>query len=779
MIDEAIVAACGALIVGDGAAPWSAWEADESLRDIELLGEAGDCCYDRPSIGVAYALWHHGARTQDALRMLLPMIERNGTQELNVVDLGCGTGATACAALLAVDAMRRIRRPAPESVLVLGVDQSTFMVDVARDIVAVLSARLDLPKVRTEFLVSRWEDVKPADSRTVITAGYLLDHSDREHADEIADRLESLAERTGAEEVVLSTTAGKEPLLDRLTTRLDKHGWRDAGSPLADPIRGDGMAQCRDLRSRWYRGLGVTRDREGYLDAVPTWRGPAPAARALSGATGRVGATLFDSSEHLLEFDDQQREAATPADGPTVITGPAGSGKTLVLAERVALTVVSAKAEANLRILVTAFNKEVVALLEQYVTDALHRHSAHVDAREQRWENDKGNVKLSVRVQGRRATIQFLNRDKLPTQVFRVRSQDFEDWWTTIKRRRQGLPPDDRRRLDELSDAFLESEFERFIVGKGRLDKENYVKADRPGSGRRLGEHQKELIWDLTMEPRIASHGMQRLLAIERGAPSATLSRLGHVFIDECQDFGEAEIRLLAACAPGSQRLCMAGDPSQSIHLGRSYRHPVFDGRRWRSHRLEGSYRLPIRVCEALQPLARALIERGVPGVEGEIDAVLLGPRKRSVLGIRPVVVRAEDLRGQLPAVLGTYGRTLNDRRLFVADSCEWIRGVVKGAALEWEVTCGSMLEFKGCEWSAVIATDAWAWSKRKDVNDPDYVSALQQQALTALTRSKALLVIVLAEPSRRFEPVTRFLGLADPARLLFWTEEAKHRFVG
>jgi hypothetical protein len=777
IIDEAIVTACAPLVEGERSADWSAWEVDQSLRDVERLRSV-DCCYDRPSIGVAYALWHHGARTQDALRIVLPMLERNGTRALSIVDLGCGTGATACAVLLAMDARRHMGCVVPEAVAVIGVDQSIFMTSVGSRVVDALRVRLHASEVATSFVASRWETVEVPTARTVITAGYLLDHSDREHADEVAARLEVLANRVDADEIVLSTVAIKRLLVEQVATKMADLEWAPLAGSLAEPLRGSGMTRCRGLRSRWYRNLGVRRDPPSYLEVVPRWcEGGPPVVRGLSRAPGRVGETLFPPPSDELELDPAQRAAAAPADGPTVIAGPAGSGKTLVLAERIARTVISPTAEPDLRILVTAFNKEIVMLLRRLVTDALRRRGAEVSVQ---GDDEPGRVTVDVRVHGRRATLSFYNRDKLPTRVFNVPRasaiQDSREWRRTISQRRQQLPADERHRLEGFSDGFLESEFVRFIVAKGRRDQRSYVAAGRPRSRRALGPRQKEAIWRLVMEPPIPSHGLQRLRAIQKGVPARPYS---HIYVDECQDFGEAELRLLGSSALTPERLCVAGDPSQSIHLGQSYRRPTFQGRNWRPHHLEGSHRLPLRICQALRPLAERLIERGAVDVADETDAILLGPRKDSVLGVRPIVVLAEDLRQRLPTILDAYARAVEDHRLFVGDGRPWICSDVSLAAEGWDMTAGSMLEFKGCEWPIVVATDAWDESGRQEQGDADYIATLEQHVFTGLTRATRLLVIALSKPMYRFDPVSRFLGRIDRNRLLFWTEDASRRFDG
>jgi hypothetical protein len=65
-----------------------------SHDDLFALSRGDDCTYDRPTIGLAYAAWYQGRRIQHLVRALAPRALA-ASEDLNVVDLGGGTGATA------------------------------------------------------------------------------------------------------------------------------------------------------------------------------------------------------------------------------------------------------------------------------------------------------------------------------------------------------------------------------------------------------------------------------------------------------------------------------------------------------------------------------------------------------------------------------------------------------------------------------------------------------------------------------------------------------------
>ena len=122
----------------------------------------------------------------------------------------------------------------------------------------------------------------------------------------------------------------------------------------------------------------------------------------------------------------------------------------------------------------------------------------------------------------------------------------------------------------------------------------------------------REVIWRLLMEPPIESYVNRRVnayrtheAAVTEARPAALAKAWTHAFVDECQDFTRSDIRLLARVPLDPRNLCMACDASQAIHLGRSYDRPGIPGAQWKTHLHAGWYRLALRVCEALQPLAR------------------------------------------------------------------------------------------------------------------------------------------------------------------------------
>ena len=105
------------------------------------------------------------------------------------------------------------------------------------------------------------------------------------------------------------------------------------------------------------------------------------------------------------------------------------------------------------------------------------------------------------------------------------------------------------------------------------------------------------------------------------------------------------------------------------MHIGIAFDNTtMLGGRRWKTWELNGSYRLPIRICEALLPLADAIanhrenikLKRNTDDViddEEYVDYVRPHAVKSAVLGVRPIVLAGTnaDIRRQLAEVVLHY----------------------------------------------------------------------------------------------------------------------------
>jgi len=171
----------------------------------------------------------------------------------------------------------------------------------------------------------------------------------------------------------------------------------------------------------------------------------------------------------------------------------------------------------------------------------------------------------------------------------------------------------------------------RFVVGEWRNvvdawnlpDLESYASVPRIGRRNRLGSKQRENMWPVFEAARaaLASRGLltlsQLFAAVERAFASAERPPFSHVIVDEAQDLGVAELRMMAALASGPNALFFAGDLGQRIfQLPFSWLNLGIDVR-GRSSSLRINYRTSRQIREAADLLLPQKV-RDVDGIEDD-----------------------------------------------------------------------------------------------------------------------------------------------------------------
>jgi len=771
VLDRAVAAACCDLLA-ERADEWSDWEVAQALEDLLGLAHGRDCTYDRPSIGVSYALWYHGARTHEALRVIrrLPVT----ADPLHIVDLGCGTGATACAAAIAV-ALSAGGGAGPRQVVVHGVDSSPFMVDVARRILGELQRSLPLaPTVSATFETGTWTDLNVQNTHTVVIGGYLFDHSDENRSAELADLFARLTDRVDAGLAVLFTNPVKREALDAAVGRLESLGYATRDDGLGPAVWSGSLDHCHAVRKEWYSRIAAVRP--SLYARPPRWESN-PIVSWLKRSGPAVG-TLFDLGGASLLLDREQDAAAEPDEHLTVLVGAAGSGKSRVLAERVVRTLETARPSLVPQVLVTAFN---IAMIDQLADWIEQRLSKVVSAS----RHAPGWVTLTASAGGGATTVTLMNRDKLPSRVLgQAWNGQLPTRVCAVAQRRSLMQEKfGAARIAEveqyLTPEFLDEELERVIYGQATLTWEQYRDFQRRGRRKPLNPAIREIVWTGLMGPGSPDSFVRRRIAayqahcerIEAEQPLQVEQRWTHVFVDECQDFTESDFRLLACLPPDPQFLFVAGDETQSMNLGPCYRRPGLKHRQWRRIELSGSYRLPLRVCEALEDLAVALQASHRGATEGDLDLVLPESRKSAVIGPRPIVIAGDNatLERDLRDVLAAYRPLLGGAaspRVSIAERDDVVKSAIAVAAPWADLEIAEMRKIKGLERTCVVFSDRATFGGDE---------ALPEWIYTALTRSRAVLVLVLWPDS---PPAVRaVIGRLRRDRLLFWSAAARDWF--
>lgn len=788
-IDELVASACRSYLSDR---TWAEYDLVDGFEDLWKLSSREDACYDRPSIGLSYALWYQGRRTHDALRLLACRFGDEEEPLTEVLDLGCGTGATAWALGIAA-AAGLLHHP----VRVVGIDGSPPMIDAAEHMWASLLAQPGMTRaaqlVSFEAHCRTWTQPGVKTERPDVVGAYLFDDSDRARVAEVAGATARVAEHYGSRFLHLMSTNRKQELLRRACEALRAKGWSVTRDGLAPSVWDAPMTATGRLRSEVYDGTAAA--------ARVRARAPHTAHGNGSPVVVRLRSPQVDGQLDLAPapgtfvLDEAQGRAAEPEDRMTVVIGAAGSGKSRVLVERVARSVeieVARQGDARFRrpppnVLVTAFNKQLVEQLAQWFEERMAESRVPL-VRQLRGQSDQGDITFRHRDLPRLAAVRFLNWDKIPSRVAGVRSG---------KPARDGFP---RRRdviagwhapMTSPTEAALEADFavaelHRVIWGLGISSLSDYLETARHGRLTPLQGPARRALWDLWMgEGHRYTFDHARMEALRQlEQPDSGVVTFTHVFIDECQDFAPADFALAGLLVDDSQHLVAAGDETQSMHLGGCYRRPGLvtgrngQARQWTSkHQLKGSYRLPLRICEAIRPLADELRARhSRPGEDEELrDFISPEAVRTASLGLRPVVIAGTtpQMTGMLKAVIDTYsplisGSATGNPMVTVAEGEPLFDNASEWLPAGYEVRRESMLAIKGLERPCVV------WSTRSEIAAD--VETSSEWIYTLLTRTTALLVIALS--AETVPHVAQAIAKLRRDRLLFWTSEAGTLFT-
>ncbi|MCX7623245.1 MAG: AAA family ATPase [Thermomicrobium sp.] len=268
-----------------------------------------------------------------------------------------------------------------------------------------------------------------------------------------------------------------------------------------------------------------------------------------------------------LVLDSSQREVLRTIaenEGPFVVTGAAGTGKTLVAVR--ALEEFARKlegSEPDAQFLFVTYTRTLVEF-----SRALMRTSLSPP------------VRLRTKVETLDGLVRELCND-IPSESI-LRDDQARSWLQSARNQAFARPlsPDPQRdqrlaaSLRGITDDYLLSEITEVIVGRGLTRLDEYLNADRSGRRRPLQRVQREAIWvlyetltDLLRAENLFLAQELRQLALDRVLSDPELRRYHAVVVDEVQDLSLVALRLLRALCLDPRRLLFAGDEQQSIYL--------------------------------------------------------------------------------------------------------------------------------------------------------------------------------------------------------------------
>ena len=284
---------------------------------------------------------------------------------------------------------------------------------------------------------------------------------------------------------------------------------------------------------------------------------------------------------------EQRKIAYRDYNGPVLVRGGAGTGKTVVAmhrAKHLADQIEKHPTRAGQRILLTTFTTSLAHDIEANLRTLC---PAHLDARPPRIEV----INLD------RWVSQFLKRKSFAREVafFGEARERLDQVWREVF--------DDHALPEGLSEPFVRAEWAQIVQAKGLTDQKAYLKASRAGRGTPLNRKKRAVLWDLFADyrARLISEGLAEPDDAYREATEILTSEAPNlpyaaVIVDEAQDMGEQAFRLIRAIVPETpagdrNSLFIVGDAHQRIYGRRASMSVCGINVRGRSKRLRLNYR--------------------------------------------------------------------------------------------------------------------------------------------------------------------------------------------
>ncbi|MER9503905.1 3'-5' exonuclease [Mesorhizobium sp. M0579] len=440
--------------------------------------------------------------------------------------------------------------------------------------------------------------------------------------------------------------------------------------------------------------------------------------------------------------------------GPARVAGSAGTGKTVVALHRVMRIL---RLDPDARVLLTTFSDTLAATLQRKLV-VLSGGRAEIENRVTVASFRRIAEELYALTTGRKAHI--ADRDTVRGMIEKAADDEGA----------RGFSP-----------RFLTSEWEN-VIDAWRIDSAYaYAEVPRMGRKNRLGQKQREALWQVFMRVRDALR--QRVLFTPASLFSSVTETYStraekpftHIVVDEAQDLGVPELRFLAAVSPDKpDALFFAGDIGQRIFQQPFSWKGLGIDVRGRSSTLKVNYRTSQQI--------RAMADRLIPKTIRDIDG-LEEDRRGTVSvfeGLEPTVVIAIDQNAERKAATAFIrealdeGMTVDQIAIFVRSAAELprARAIAEAAALPYRTISsgkpgedtaalvGTMHLAKGLEFRAVlvVACDEGVLplaARVADVADEfelDEVIATERQLLyVAATRARDMLFVSGIMPGSEF----------------------------
>lgn len=764
-------------------------------KEAYNLMNSDDLCYDRYTTPLAYSLWYQARRKNVFLSHFIDKIIEACTsgRPVEIFDLGAGTGCVQFCFGLAMVAFMRLKKTTP-LLRVINVDSSPFMLNYLRVYLWPVAVKYypELKALPVEYHVYSWSNKGEFSiTNPWLCASYLFDSSENEEY--LLANFDELIKAFDPAKILLLTSAQerKRKLMSSLSIKLRNQSFQLVTTTSAASVFRGELKSVTTFRQALVSKFGLKASSSPVI-----WSDGSFTAMGLEKNQSGFSFDIRKRPEELdifnpplrirrdVHLNEEQKRAAGFETRPSIITGPAGCGKSIVVTEKIINILEQYKWQGPLQILVTTFNISLLKQLRSWITDLLAARGRQIKQHYYKLTNNEndGTGKLMTGSDFK-IIIEFVHFEMLAKHTGNVKYVPFDEkvhlrkLAMIIQEVRQELQIPERNMKNILTPEFLLEEYHRIIYGmqcRINLGMEAYLDVDRAGRGKRLERTvqrpavwkvlQKYAIW-MANDPSAGQSYMARRQLLYNGLKNNSIkTRYDYLFVDEFQDCTKTDFEIMNMLLNDTNKLVLAGDMAQAVHIGKSGFIPkdAESGNRKRHH-LKGSYRLPFRICEAIYPLSKEINNASI-----NKDATAeITPYKGAPPGARPLFVYAKndtELAAKIIAIKNAYS-VFDLKRITIMEKDENLCREVRQPGLPVETT--TILRLKGLEKEFIV------WSLQADI---EYEDEVMEFAYTIMTRTNCMLVIVMTDAAKEiYIPV---LQLLRKDRLIFWDEETESAYI-
>lgn len=770
------------------------------------LSRGKDLCYDRPNTAFAYSLWYHPRRINTFLSFFADkLIEQQGSH-IEIFDLGAGAGAIQWALGLIYSGLKRLGEASPK-ITVINIDTSPFMLHYNRDYLWKEFLKF-YPEIDNNFIieyeVNSWNNEKDLEtSNPVLAASYLFDASDNKI--EIANDFKALVNKYRPNTVLLLTSnqTEKVPFVNSVVNQFRELGFNSQMVSDANLLFRGNLDKINEVRSALANKFNISElhrqsfwnDRSHYGVVLQK---PQSELTFFHGAKSIASLDIYTppiTVRRDVTLNDKQKRSAKNIQTPCVIVGPAGCGKSIVVTEKIKNIIEENNYSSDLRILLTTFNKGLIDKLSEWLKDLLDSKKIKFkyDVNSYTGFNEKSSHFIFNYPDNTATNIRLIHFDMLPKKLGDVRYRGLvkhaehnkllNEIIATIKTE-EIINSDHYDNI--LNPDFLFEEYNRVIYGLqvGISGAENkYLEVSRKGRGNnpslQRNSYRRKLAFKCLKQyaSRMHNEGIESFTIRRQYLYSLLKSgqlkaMYDYILVDEFQDCTKADIDIFFRLLKQDKQnnFTLAGDLAQSIHLGTSarvdsIREVIREGReldniQW--HFLEGSYRLPVRISEAIKKLSEAINTR----FNQERAASIITPFKGSPPGSRPIVIYGQsyiEVAEKVKQIFNHY-KIYDLEKITILEKDEELKNAIKSKGIDSDTD--TILSLKGLEKECVL------WSTRIPL---EFEKEVFEFAYTIVTRTSCILIIALTEKTQNI--YKKILGLFDKERLIMWDRETEDKF--